>query len=123
MPEQFTIFNNQNRNPNAQYNSSVYTIPIDETDTKVKFTLVGIDLVSEVNTTVFHWSIDRLDGAIWRPMVFGSTRGRGGVPAPKPPGILATNIDNLKGVQLRGTVWFESLNDQRKRWGVDGETW
>ena len=122
MPTTFVVFNNRNRNANVVYNSDSYTIP-DNSDTMLRFTLDGIDLMNEPDTTIFYWTIERNDGSGWVHMVSGSAKGLNGVAAPKPPGRIACSIDGIIGQDVRGSVFFESENDARKRYGVSGETY
>lgn len=123
MPETFTVFNARNRDVNVQYNSATYTIPADTTDKMVKFTLDNIDMVAEPETTVVYWAIELDDGSGWRHMVSGDIIGRGGVEQPRNPGTIATSIGGIKGHDVRGSLYFVSANDQRKRFGVVGETY
>jgi hypothetical protein len=122
MPTQFTVFNNRNRDANDVYNSGSYTIP-DNGDQMVRFTLNIVDLVAEPDTTVFHWTIERNDGSGWTHMVSGDASGRNGVEPPKPIGRIATSIGGIVGQDVRGSIYFESANDARKRYGVSGETY
>ncbi len=119
----FSVFNERNRDANVQYNSATYTVPIDTPDKMVRLTLTGFDIVNEPSTTIIYWTIERSEGAGWRHMVGGDMAGMNGVIPPKPPGYIATNIDGIRGEQVRGSLYFVSLNDQRKRFGVDGETY
>ena len=122
MPETFTVFNSANRDANVQYNSATFDVPVDTTDKKVKFTLTVLDIVNEPETTVINWTIERNDGGGWQHMAGGALRGSNGAPSPKPPGTLSTGLHNVMGQQVRGSLYFTSANDQRKRFGVDGET-
>jgi len=122
MPTSFTVFSNRNRDANAVYNSDSVEVP---DDTMVKFTITGLNLINEPDTTVIHWTIERAisDGQPWQHMVGGSIAGLNGVQPPKPHGTIATNIDNIVGQFIRGSLYFVSAGDQRKRFGVDGETY
>lgn len=122
MPEQFTVFNSSNRDAGAQYNSGSYTVPVDTTDTKVKFTLTDLDIVNEPPTTVVYSEIWGDDGSGWRFLGRSSIAGMDGNVPPKQPGTLTRGITGIKGQQIRGVIYFESLNDKRKKFGVDGET-
>jgi len=122
MPTQFTVFNNRNRNANVVYNSGSYTIP-DNGDKMVRFTINIVDLVAEPDTTVFYWAIERNDGAGWTHMISGSAPGHNGETPHKPPGTIATSINGIIGQDVRGSIYFESAADVRKRYGVSGETY
>ena len=123
MPENFTVFNARNRDANVQYNSGAYTVPADTIDKMVRFTITNLDIINEPDTTIIYWQIDRNDGGGWVHMVGGSFSGLNGEIPPKSPGRLATNIDGILGQDVRGSIYFESLNDQRKRFGISGETY
>jgi hypothetical protein len=122
MAETFTPFNDRNREPNVVYNSAAYTVPDDK---MVRLTLTGLDLVNEPSTTIFYWQIEKAPsaGGPWTHMVGTSVRGQDGVPPHKPVNTIACSIDGVVGWQLRGNIYFVSANDQRKRWGVSGETY
>lgn len=122
MPQEFTVFNARNRDANVQYNSGVYTVLADTPDTQVQFTLTNLDLVNEPSTTIIYWTIERNDGAGWRHMVSGDLNGMDSVTPPKPPGKIGCGISGIRGQQVRGSLYFVSANDQRKRFGVNGET-
>jgi hypothetical protein len=122
VPDSFTVFNASNREPNVVHSSATYQIPVDSTDTRVRFTLNTLDPVAEPNTTILYWEIQRNDGSGWAHMTSGSIHGQGGVEPPKPIGNMTVEIDGIRGQQLRGTVYFESANNQRKRFGVSAET-
>lgn len=54
VPNNFTVFNSRNRDPNTVYESDVYAVPDDQ---MVKLTMTVVDMTSEPITTVFYWSI------------------------------------------------------------------
>jgi len=121
MPDQFVVFPPQNRDANTEYSSGAYTVPVDAPDIMVKFTLSALDMINEPETTIIYWRIERNDGSGWTTMISIGFVGLNGVIPPKPYGFLATNIDNVRGQDVRGIVSFESAGDQKKRWGVSGE--
>lgn len=123
MPDNFTVFTASNREPNIPYDSDAYTVPIDTVDRMVRFTLTNLDIVNEPDTTVIHWLIERNDGSGWMHMVGGSFHGLNGIVPHRPWGYIATNIDGIRGEQIRGSISFESAGDRRRRFGVSGETY
>lgn len=118
----FTVFSDINRNPNVVYNSGSVEVPDEH---MVKFTITGLDMVNEPDTTIIYWTVERAEseGGPWHHMVGGSIVGLNGVEPPKPYGTIATNIDNIVGQWVRGSLYFVSAGDQRKRFGVDGRTY
>jgi hypothetical protein len=89
----------------------------------VRFTLTNLDIVNEPDTTVIYWQIERNDGSGWQHMVGGSLQGLNGIATPRLWGYIACNIDGIRGDQVRGSILFESAGDQRRRFGVSGETY
>lgn len=124
MATSFTVFTASNRNPNVNYSSATYTIP-DNGDKMVKFTLANLDIVDEPDTTVVYWAMEKsiAEGQPWSHMVGGDVQGRNGVPSPKPPGTMATNIDGIVGQRVRGSLYFVTGDNKRRRFGVSGETY
>ena len=123
MPENFTAFNNRNRDANVQYNSGSYAVPSDTEDTHVEFTITNIDLVNEPDTTIIYWTIERNEGGDWLMLAGGDFNGLNGNTPPKPPGVIGVSLAGVKGQQVRGSMYFVSANDQRKRFGVEGRTY
>lgn len=57
-------------------------------------------------------------------MVSGSLPGASGVELPgKPYGTIAVNLHGLTGQAMRGSLLFATVGDERRRFGVDGETY
>jgi hypothetical protein len=89
----------------------------------VRFTLNNVDLINEPDTTIFYWTIERNDGSGWVHMISGSASGLNGVTPPKPTGRITTSINGVIGQDVRGSIYFVSENDARKRYGIGGETY
>jgi hypothetical protein len=123
MPTSFTAFNSRNRDAGAVYNSASAQIP-DNEDTMVKFTITNFDIVNEPSTTVINWIIEAsTDNVIFEQIAGGQLNGLDGQTPPKPPGNVSVSIGNRRGQWVRGSMSFQSANDQRKRFGVSGETY